>query len=117
MLHLPPLLAKHGTAAVFINHLMESVEMGARPGLPPKVTTPGGKALKFYASLRLEYRQIGPVKAKGLDILTGEEANQSTAALVKVKCVKNKVASPGREAEVDRKSTRLNSSHVALSRM
>lgn len=100
MLQLTPLLHKNNSCAVFINHLMESVEMGGRPGMPPKVTTPGGKALKFYASVRLEYRQIGNAKGKATDPLTQEVTNQSTATQVKVKCVKNKVAAPFREAEV-----------------
>ncbi len=100
MLQLTPLLHKNNSTAVFINHLMESVDMNARPGMPARVTTPGGKALKFYASLRLEYRQMGSVKTKGTDVLTGEIANQSAATLVKVKCVKNKVANPFREVEV-----------------
>lgn len=100
MLQLTPLLHKHNTCAVFVNHLMESVEMSGRPGLPPKVTTPGGKALKFYASVRLEYRQIGNTKIKAVDPLTRSDVNQTNATLVKVKCTKNKVAPPAREAEV-----------------
>lgn len=100
MLQLTPLLHKHNSTAVFINHLMEAVEMTGRPGMAPKATTPGGKALKFYASVRLEFRQIGNTKAKTADVLTGEDANQTIATIVKVKCVKNKVASPFREAEV-----------------
>lgn len=100
MLQLTPLLHKHASTAVFINHLMESVEMHGKPGMPIKTTTPGGKALKFYASLRLEFRQMGAVKVRGADVLTGEPGLQATATQVKVKCVKNKVASPFREAEV-----------------
>lgn len=100
MLQITPLLHKTKAAAIFINHLMEAVEMNARPGMPPRVTTPGGKALKFYASLRLEYRQIGNTKTKAIDPLSGEATNQTNGTLVKVKCVKNKVADPFREAEV-----------------
>lgn len=101
MLQLTPLLHKHNCTSVFINHLMEKVDMGAsRPGLPPKSTTPGGKALKYYASVRLEFRQIGNAKTKGVDPLSGDPINKSIATQVKVKCVKNKVADPLREAEV-----------------
>lgn len=100
MLQITPLLHKSKACGVFINHLMEAVEMSGRPGMPPKVTTPGGKALKFYASLRLEYRQIGNTKTKTVDPLSGETINQANSTLVKVKCVKNKVAEPFREAEV-----------------
>lgn len=100
MLQVTPLLHKTKAAGVFINHLTEAVEMNARPGMPAKITTPGGKALKFYASLRLEYRQIGNTKTKAADPLSGDTINQANGTLVKVKCVKNKVATPFREAEV-----------------
>lgn len=100
MLQLTPLLYKHKTTAILINHLMESVEMSGRPGMPPKVTTPGGKAPKYYASVRLEFRQMGNTKARTPDILTGEITNQAVATHVKVKCVKNKCATPFREAEL-----------------
>ncbi len=100
LLQLTPLLHKHASTAVFINHLMESVEMNAvRPGMPAKVTTPGGKALKFYASIRCEFRQLGLAKAKDTDPLSGEVTNQAVATHIKIKCVKNKVAAPNREAE------------------
>lgn len=100
MLQLTPLLHINNSAAVFINHLMESVEMSGRPGMPPKSTTPGGKALKYYASLRLEYRQIGNAKGKADDALAGATIDQVIGTGVKVKCVKNKVAAPFRETEV-----------------
>ncbi len=95
------LLHIHHTAAVFINHKMESVEMsGGRPGLPPRVTTPGGRGLKYYASLRLEFDNIGMVKNKADHFLTGEESNLHIANKVLVKCVKNKVGIPGRQVEI-----------------
>lgn len=97
---LASLLHQKQCAGVFINHLMESVEMSGRPGLPPKTTTPGGKALKYYASIRLEYKQGQSIKSKLEDFLTGEETNQLVAQQVYVKCVKNKVGPPMRVAEV-----------------
>jgi len=100
MLQITPLLHKTKAAGVFINHLTEAIDMSDRPGLPPKITSPGGKALKFYASVRLEYRQIGNTKTKTVDPLSGDIINQVNGTLVKVKCVKNKVADPFREAEV-----------------
>jgi recombination protein RecA len=85
---------------VFVNHKMESVEMTGRPGLPPKVTTPGGRGLKYYASLRLEFDVGGGVKDKISDFLTGEETNQLIGNKVYVKCVKNKVGEPGKVVEL-----------------
>lgn len=93
-------LNHHRCAAVFINHKMESVEMTGRPGLPPKVTTPGGRGLKYYSSLRLEFDIVGGVRNKLENFLTGVETNELVGNKVFVKCVKNKVGRPGRVVEV-----------------
>lgn len=96
------LLKHHNSAAIFLNHLTEAIDMGGRPGMPARVDTPGGKALKFYSSLRLEYRQLKQIKGKAPNALTNEDsAEQVIAQHIKVKIVKNKVAPMAfRECEV-----------------
>ena len=84
---LTAILSKTGTAAIFINQVREKI--GVMYGNPE--TTTGGRALKFYASVRLDVRKIGqPVKS----------GNDAIANTVKVKTVKNKVAAPFKEVEL-----------------
>ena len=84
---LTAIVAKSNTVVIFINQIR--MQIGVMFGNPE--TTPGGKALKFYTSVRLDIRRIAQIK-KGEEVVGGR---------TRVKVVKNKVAAPFKQTEFD----------------
>ncbi|MDO8691124.1 MAG: recombinase RecA [Dehalococcoidia bacterium] len=84
---LTAVISKSNTAVIFINQLREKI--GVMFGNPE--VTPGGRALKFYSSVRLDLRRIESIK----------QGTEVVGSRIKVKVVKNKVAPPFKVAEMD----------------
>jgi recombination protein RecA len=88
MRKLTSLIAKARTTCIFTNQIREKI--GVMFGSPE--TTPGGRALKFFSSVRVDIRRIGQIKATDGSV---------SGSRTRVKIVKNKVAAPFKEAEFD----------------
>ena len=96
------ILAENNATIVFLNHLIDKFDMGgpARPGMGKPTTTPGGIALKFFASTRVQYTPMDKQMGTVIDPLTNELVKQPISTNVKVKVIKNRVAPPFRAAVV-----------------
>lgn len=81
------------TTVVFLNHEKEVLSMGPSYG-PPKKSTGGGSALKFYSSFRLSFNQVKTDKIKVLDPVTNQEINKEDKLYIRVQAVKNRFHPP-----------------------
>ncbi len=94
-------LAKTGTAAVFINHERDVIETSpVRPGMPKRTTTPGGSALKYYSSQRVQFKIFKQFKGERVDPLSGETVTETHSVMVQATVTKNKVAKPMQIAQL-----------------
>jgi recombination protein RecA len=100
-----PLIQKTECGAIFLNHLLELVDttpMGRRlaaQGIKRK-TSPGGNAIPYYASLRVEFKQIGNIRNSEMDALTNESVDMVRQTKTQMTVIKNKVGDPFRTAEL-----------------
>ena len=92
-----PLIKKSNSILVFVNQMREQIGGFSPTGKPPMVT-PGGKALKFYSSIRIETKKILPKKAERPDMYDGD---MIIGHILKSKVIKNRTAPPFGEALCD----------------
>ncbi len=102
---LNPVLSRTGTGIIFINHLTEVIDtsfagrQAASRGIKKK-TSPGGNAIPYYASMRVEFKQIGNITKDIPDPLTGEISKRVQQIKTQATTIKNKVAEPFRTVEL-----------------
>lgn len=96
--NLNPLLRNNNATILWINHETDVIGGFTRPGMPPATTTPGGKALKYFATVRAQFRPIRNFKGEWTDPLTGEVKEIRSMTDVRLTVVKNKVGNAYREA-------------------
>ena len=82
------------TLVIFVNHIRDVI---ATLGRGQRRTTPGGSALKFYSSMRIELQPIETTKEKAMDFMSGKDVDSPAGSKVKAFIVKNKMARPFRE--------------------
>lgn len=98
---LRPVISNTGVVMIFLNQTSEVIDLtpyGSRMKFK-KISTPGGRRLKFYSALRVEFRPIGGIKGRVRDLTTGQTIDQVVATKVKATVVKNKVSAPFHKAE------------------
>lgn len=78
---------------IFINQLRDNLAYGGGK------TTPGGKATPFYASMRVEFKQVQQITEKVTSVLTGKEEDRKVGAYIRATFVKNKMAAPFQRSE------------------
>jgi recombination protein RecA len=96
-------LHQHQSTLIMLNHVMEVIDtspMGQRMASQgiKRQTTPGGRALGYYTSMRIEFKQIKSIKTAVADVVTGEAQKFVTSTDIEAKVTKNKVAVPWRSA-------------------
>jgi recombination protein RecA len=96
-------IANAGAVWAFVNHEKDVIQLGGPPRpayLAPQKRTPGGRSVKFYASIRLQFLPGARIKGDVLDVVTGEVKEGIVARKVRVSTPKNKVAPPDRSVDV-----------------
>lgn len=81
-------------AVIFVNHLKETIG-----GRMSSKTTPGGRALKFYSSMRVELTRIESTRGSQPDLFTGKKVDQMTGMRIRARVLKNKTAAPMKAGE------------------
>lgn len=97
---LNPILKQKNCCAIFLNHIRDMIGVATRPGFAPQRTTPGGVALKYYASMRIEFALGAQHKEEIATALSGEKDKVATGRKVFATCVKNKLGPPYRKVEL-----------------
>lgn len=103
MRKLVPQIGKHKVAVVFINQTRTNIGVGFN-----KITTPGGNALKFASSVRIEVKYVGQIK---------DPAGNKIAGKHRAKIIKNKVAMPFKECEFEINSNGVDESSVIVTQL